>query len=264
MTNYQVISQERHAGKRWHRFKTYAHAANDMVAALVAQELPKALLSLPIGFVEQDANYLPVAILGLAPGENLFTNPDGNWGDSYIPAIYRSYPYRLADAEDGQQVLVIDEDSGLVSDGSEGEAFFDNEGLPTKPLQDIFGFLSSIESSRQFTVRACAALKKYELVKPWPITIQGVSGDQRLAGLYRVEEADLGRLSPEALHELMQSGGMAIAYCQLLSTQNLPRLGQLAQARNGVMRHGSLSGSNGELDLEFLNQGGTISFGNLF
>jgi hypothetical protein len=60
---------------------------------------------------------VPVAVQGLAPGQNLFVAPDGRWLAAYTPAAYRGYPFQLAHAENGQQVLCFDEESGLITDG---------------------------------------------------------------------------------------------------------------------------------------------------
>ena len=57
-----------------------------------------------------------------------------------------------------------------------------------------------------------------------------------------------------------------MAYCQLLSMQHLQTLGQLAQAHDQAKAQAANklpTNASGELDLEFLNSSGTISFGQL-
>ena len=85
------ISRERHGTKRWKRHNGYKFAAANAVAPLVINELPRAALALPIGFIAQGDDYMPAAVLGLAPGQNLLVAPDGRWGGSYIPAFFRGY-----------------------------------------------------------------------------------------------------------------------------------------------------------------------------
>ena len=95
---------------------------------------------------------------------------------------------------------------------------------------------------------------------------------QPLQGLFRVDEEKLNQLDGAALQELQQSGAMGVAYCQLLSMQHLLTLARLAeqqaqwrsaaaQAPAGASA-GLATTAAGELDLEFLNQGGTLHFGN--
>ena len=266
MPNLHVISRERHAALRWKRYSNYTFAAADSVVPLVAAELPKALMSLPIAFIEQGEAYVPAAVLGLQPGNNVFVTADWRWVGQYIPSAFRSYPFRLAQTEDGQQVLCVDEDSGLVSEQPAGELFFADDGQPTQAVLDVLGFLTQIERSRVATAAACAALKKHGLIRPWAITLKTENGEQQITGLFQVDEAALNLLPGDALLELRQAGALPIAYCQLLSMQHLPLLGQLIEAQTKASAQAlalSQLAPNGELDLEFFNNGGTINFSGL-
>ena len=69
MPELQVISKESHASKYWQRYTSYSFAAGDAVAQLVAQELPKAAMVMPVGFIEVDGGFMPVAVQGLQPGQ---------------------------------------------------------------------------------------------------------------------------------------------------------------------------------------------------
>ena len=266
MPKFLPVTRERHAALRWRRYSNYTFAAADTVAALVAAELPRAAMSLPIAFIEQGGAYVPVAVLGLQPGNNAFVAADWHWVGQYIPAIFRAHPFRLAQTEDGQRVLCVDEDSGLVGDWSAGEAFFGDDGEAAPALRDIVNFLTSLEQNRALTQAACAALHRHALIQPWPITIKTDDGEQQIGGLYRIDEAALNALSAEALYEIRQAGALPIAYCQLLSMQHLPLLGQLIDAQKKASDRAlalQQLAPNGELELEFFNQGGTIDFSSL-
>lgn len=255
MPNYQAVSKTSHANKRWKRYASYAFAAQDAVAPLVVQELPRALMHLPIGFIEQNEHFVPVAVLGLQPGQNLFVTPDGRWVGSYTPAAYRGYPFALANTAEGQRVLAFDEDSGLITD-TEGESFFDEAGNPTRAVKDILDFLTRVETNREPTQRICKALADHQLIQPWPITVQSSEGERKVEGLYRIDEAAMNALPAEAFEALRQAGALPVAYCQLLSMQHLQTFGKLAEA------HRKPTAPSSELNLEFLNDSGTISFGN--
>lgn len=266
MPNFQVISRERHAALHWKRYSNYAFAAADSVVPLVAAELPKAVMSLPIAFIEQGENYVPAAVLGLQPGNNVFVAPDWRWVGQYIPAAFRSYPFRLAPTPDGQQVLCLDEDSGLIIDGPAGEAIFADDGQPAQAILDVLAFLTQIEQNRVATAAACAALQKHGLIRPWTITLKTETGEQQIAGLFQIDEAALNQLPADALLEVRQAGALPLAYCQLLSMQHLPLVGQLieAQAKASAQELALAQlAPNGDLDLEFFNKGGTINFAGL-
>lgn len=260
MPNFQAISLDRHANLRWQRYSSYAFAAQEAVIPLTAAEMPKAAMALPIGFIRQEDNFLPFAVLGLQPGRNLFVAADGRWIGKYIPAAFRSHPFRLAQTEDGQQVLCIDEDSGLVTTGAEGESFFTEDGKPSQAILDILNFLSQVEQSRLATIAACAALQKHNLIRPWPVTLKTEAGEQQVAGLFQIDEAALMALPADALVEVRDAGALPPAYCQLLSMQHLPILGQLATAQ--AQAKANQPAPADELKLDFLNRGGTLSFGN--
>ena len=262
MSSIHPVTVSRHGNQRWQRYSNYAFAAQDAVCPLVAQELPRALMSLPIGFVATAEGFAPVAVLGLQAGQNLFVAPDGRWLGDYVPATYRGYPFGLANTEDGQQVLCIDEASGLLRDG-EGEPFFAEAGNPSKPLADVLDFLTQVASNRQATQRACAMLQAHGLLQPWPIKVLGEKGEQDVTGLFRIDEAALNSLPAVAFMAVRDAGALSLAYCQLLSMQHLVQLGELARAHAQAVQQKAAQSPSAELDLAFLNQSGTFSFGSL-
>lgn len=252
------------SGKRFLRPSSYTFAAKDTIAALVAQELPKAAISLPIGFVAAGEGFAPVAVLGLQPRQNLFVSFDGRWLGGYIPAIYRGYPFLLAEVEEGHQVLCINDAHGIVSE-TEGEVFFGADEQPTKAVKDILNFLNQVASNRVGTIKVMAVMQKHQLIAPWPIKLQSATQQEQIVeGLYRIDEVALNSLPAAAFEEVRQTGALPLIYCQLLSMQHLPKLGKLAQALHEAERAASLSKSqDADLDMSFLADDTTISFNNL-
>ncbi|KRB77649.1 SapC family protein [Noviherbaspirillum sp. Root189] len=228
---YIPISKTQHASKRWRRSASYHFAAGDAVIPLGAEELPKAMMAMPLGFVASEEGFTPVAVQGLASGENLFVTRDGSWASNYIPAIYRGYPFTLANTETGQQVLCIDQTSGLVVDGTQGELFFNDDGTPGQAVKGVFDMLTRVHADRESTARICAVLQKHRLIEPWLIKVQSDDGERSIEGLFRIDEVALNALPIDALEEVRKAGALPVAYCQLLSMQHLPALAQLAQAR---------------------------------
>src|SRR4051812_12043050 len=115
MVKVVPVDKERHRGKGWRRPMGYSFISNDLVVPVGGSEFPYAVLAMPIGFIEQSGHYVPVALMGLSQGKNVFVGPAGQWLGSYVPAVVRSYPFSLS-REDGQEgTLCFDEDSGLVA-----------------------------------------------------------------------------------------------------------------------------------------------------
>lgn len=260
MAQLTVISRELHADKRWKRYTSYSFAAGDAVVPLVAQELPRACMHLPIGFVKTDTGFQVVAVQGLKPGANLWVAPDGRWLGGYVPAAYRGYPFVLANTEDGRRVLCVRGDSDLVSD-AEGEPFFDETGEAAKPLRDVLSFLEQVSNNNPHTMALCALVAEHGVIQPWEIQIKADDGEQKVQGLYRIDEAALNALPPEAFDALRTGGALPLVYCQLLSMQHLQRLGQLAgQHAAAQAAQAALEPEDGDLDLEFLRDDGNIRF----
>lgn len=236
MPHYVPVTAERHAQKRWQRFSSYAFAERDAVVPLVAAEFAKAALALPIALVPrgsagEGSGFMFAAVLGLEPGASLFVAADGRWLGRYVPSALRSHPFRLIQAENDKLVLCVDEESGLVGEYGE-EAFFDETGEIATSVKQVMEFLTQIERNRAATLPVCDLLNTHGLIQPWPVKIEGDAGERTLTGLYRIDEAALNALPVQALGELRDAGGLSMAYCQLLSMQNLALLSEIARARS--------------------------------
>jgi hypothetical protein len=228
--NYQAITKGAFAPLRWKRFESYRFAAQDAVAPLVAQELAKACASLPIAFIKQNEGIIPAAVQGLQPDQNLLVAPDGRWLGPYTPALYRGYPFRLAETEQAQLVLCVDTDSGLVGEHYD-QPFFGDAGEPASAINEVLSFLQQVHHNHQLTRRLCAALDAEGLIVPWPVKVKGKDGtEQTIEGLYRIDEAKFNALDADALYRIHQAGALPVVYCQLISMQHIQLLGQLAQA----------------------------------
>lgn len=261
MSKFIVVSRRQHAALRWQRYTHYRFAAQDAVMSIVAREMPRAALSLPIAFVKSGEAFVPVVVQGFEPGQNLLVGADGRWQGAYTPAAYRGYPFQLARGEDGQNVLCLDEESGLITAGPEGERFFAEDGTPAPAVKEVFDFLATVQSNREVTTQVCAALQAHGLIKPWPLTIEVPDGRRKVDGLYMIDEAALQALPAEALVALRNLGALPMIYCQLLSMQNLEKLGELARGR---LPQASVPAPAPEVSLDFFNKGGTIDFGKIF
>lgn len=284
MTAIQMITRQRHQSRRWSRPPHFGFAAQQALAPLAANEIGVACLSLPIALVAMGDEWVLAAILGLPPADNLSVTQDGRWLGPYIPASIRLYPFSMGKTADDQSVLCMDEGSQLITDGPQGERFFEDDGRPTETITQVLQTLSAWESSRKAAAAAVAALQRHGLIQPWSFSVATPAGERTLGGLARIDEGALGKLSAQALHDLMQHGALALAYCQLLS---LPHFQALARAANRpkpmapttqALPESEATGSPvtapmpsaippdllnaaGDLNLDFLSKAGTLRFG---
>lgn len=261
MPNFVPVTPRDIGTRRWRRAPNLRHAQQREAVALGVDELPKAVLHLPVALVRQKQGWLPAAVLALHKAQNAFVSPGGDWLAGHLPAAFTVYPFALAQSAGEGLQLCFDADSGLFTQGAEGEAFFDDAGRPTRVVREQYELLLRLESGRKRAAAACAALDRHGLIRPWSITVRTDVGEAPVVGLHRVDEAALNKLPAEALLELRNAGALVLAYSQLLSMQHLQTLGRLANAQ-GQAKHDAATRTivkDGELDMEFLNQGGTLS-----
>jgi hypothetical protein len=224
------------------------------VIPLVGAELASAALALPIAFIPQENRYIPAAVVALERDQNLIVAEDGRWLARYVPAELRTYPFTMQPTDDGRRVLCVDEDSNCLTDSPDATPLFTEEGAPSERLSQVLQFLSSVERNRVATEIACAALQTHGVIGVWPISIRADTGERKIEGLFRCDEAALNALADDAFLEIRRTGGLAVIYPQMISMQHLPLLADLAAAR----AHRAPPVQFGQdLDLSWMN-GGTI------
>lgn len=255
MPELVAVSRERHQRLTWQRPTGYQFAAQDAVAFVTSQEVPRAMASMALAFVEIGGTYAPVVVQGLRPGQNRFVGRDGRWLGDYLPAPYRAHPFGLARNADNMEVLCIDEAAGRVGESDTGEAFFAGDGSPAQAVAEAFKVLTELERDRARTLKACELLYRHGLLEPWQLQAQ--DGDEILEtkGLFRIAEAKLYSLEPAALVDIRDGGALMLAYAQLFSMQQIHKLGKLgatASANPGTQQAPALSEDNGIISFENL------------
>ena len=231
MTKIVPVTPELHGAKRWRRISNYNFAVGDPLVPVVGAELSRLVPTMPLAFVERAGAYELMAVLSFAPGRNLFVGPDGRWLGGYIPAFFRSYPFRLL-AREGTDVsvLCVDEDSKLIVGGeSAGEDFFDADGKSSAAVKPILDMLSEVERSRKATQLAVLALAEAGVIQPWPIKLKTAQAEQAIGGLHRIDEAALNALGDEAFLKLRKASALTLADGQILSMGQLGIFEQLAR-----------------------------------
>lgn len=231
MANIKPVTFENYGNKRWKRFSSYSFAAETTIVPLMLSEVRSASAVFPIAFVKRQTNCLPVAITGFDERSNVFVSADGNWLGTYIPAAFRAWPFSISYAESGEKLLCIDEDSGLINDGPEGEPFFNADQTPSEALQGVINFLARFTQDRDPSLAACTALEAAGVLEPWTATVRTSAREWRLDGFLRVNEKALNELRTQVLYSLHKAGALALAYAQLHAMANLPVVARLAEQR---------------------------------
>ncbi|WP_290650316.1 SapC family protein [Aquisalimonas sp.] len=230
--NVVALSSKDHAGKRLRPHQGYEFARGETVMPVSAAELPQLVARLPIGFLDSGRNGLrPMALLGIDTRTNLLVAPDGRWLQDYVPAAIRRYPFILMRRSgDGDMGVAVDMDSELLAD-TDGERLFTDDGEASEHFSRIVDLLRQFEGGMRATARACRRLSEAGLLADWSPTVEVAGKHWRLNGMQRVDEQALNGLDNDAFVALRDDNAVALAYAQLLSMAQLPRLVRLAQAR---------------------------------
>jgi hypothetical protein len=231
MVKIVPVDRERHARKGWRRPQGYDFAASDVLAPLGGSEFAQAVLAMPIGFVEKSSHYVPVALLGLTKGTNLFIGPGSQWLGGYVPSLLRTYPFSLVRQEESDEtILCVDEDSGLIVDEGEEnvEKFFEADGSPSAISYTLKNVLRRIERDQIETDLAVSALAEAGVIKPWPLTAAAGNQQVRVNGLHQIDELALNALSDATFIKLRKASSLVIAHGQLLSVGQVSVLSQLS------------------------------------
>jgi len=204
---------------------------------LTVGEFPLAAVTGPIIFVGDDK--LPIAVMGLNAGDNMFLRDDGLFEPGiYIPAYIRRYPFVFANDDNAKQmVLCIDRGAEFVVDKDFDQAFFDADGQPSQYTKNCIEFCNNFEIERQRTQSFVQLLKDLDLFESkvanfTPANADGTPGEpQKIAEYFGVSEEKLNALPADKLVEIRDNGALAQIYAHLVSLVGWDRLVALALAR---------------------------------
>ncbi|WP_324750757.1 SapC family protein [Sphingomonas sp. LY54] len=174
----------------------------------------------PIVFSTGD-NPVPLALMGLNEGTNVFVDAEGKLlSETYIPAYIRRYPFMLArlrpDAE--ELSLCFDPSSGLVGEFEDGNALFDGE-TPSEVTNQVLKFCEEFEMSAQRTNAFMKELKESELLIDGEVSIQPSDSQQPFVyrGFQMVDEQKLRDAHGDKLRKMNQNGMLPLLFAHLFS-----------------------------------------------
>jgi hypothetical protein len=183
-----------------------------------------ALLSrqFPIIFASGD-NPVPLALMGLSEGSNLFLDENGKPHDDYlyIPAYIRRFPFLLAKLQpDSEELsLCFDPTVGAIGDFEEGDPLFTEDGEPSEATKAILQFCEQFEAAGQRTGAFIEELQKSGLLMEGEVSIELPGAPQPFIyrGFQMVDEEKLRELPGDQLRKFNKSGLLPLVYTHLLS-----------------------------------------------
>lgn len=205
---------------------------------LTVDEMVQAQRHFPIVFSAGE-NPVPLALMGMNEGVNVFVNADGKVEEPiYIPAYIRRYPFILAklrqDSDDLS--LCFDPTADTVGDFKDGEALF-TAGKPSDATQRVLQFCEQFEQAGQRTRVFMDELKKHNLLMDGEVAItQTDQGDKPFIyrGFQMIDQEKLRELRGDQLRTWNQNGMLPILFAQIFSLE-LMRVIFAKQAQRGLV-----------------------------
>ena len=238
MPNIQAVTLQRHEGKCLLPLSSWEFAVNQHLVGLLPSEFVPAAQFFPIVFAKQaDGEITVCALLGLEPGKNVFVDVEKGWKTGYIPAVFRRYPFMLAQQkeqdskEETRFMLCVDEESGLIGD-SGGTPFFDEEGKLSEPLKKMLTFCGECQKQVSYSKQFCALLEEMELLQPLKIEVKKDDGVMNVGGVLHVDEKKMEALDDESFLKVRHSRFLPLIYAHLLSLHHLGTLREHYHAKN--------------------------------
>jgi hypothetical protein len=212
------------------RIKTnniYEHAKNQNLISIQIHEFIACGTNYPIVLVKSNetGEFIPTAMLGLQPGENLFYN-DSGWNAGYIPSTIRLHPFSAHKNSNDEIVLCIDVNSKSIDQGA-GNPLFNEAGEETPYLNQIIDKLSDHMAQNLTTKEFIKYLVEKQLISPYSLTIQDKNipqGSYVLKGFYIVDQKKLQALSDSDFLELRNKHYLPFIYTHLFSLNIIEKM----------------------------------------
>lgn len=218
------LQSNEHANYKTRPADTAAYIAGQHAFPLTVDEFIFAQRSFPIVFSAGD-NPVPLALMGLNEGVNVFVDDDGKAiNPFYVPAYIRRYPFMLARLRpDAQEMsLCFDPTSTLIGEFDEGLPLFE-DGKPTENLNGIMKFCEDFEIAAQRTSQFVAELKALDLLIPGEVSIQPSNAEQPYlySGFQMVSEEKLREMNGDQLRKINQNGVLTLAMAHIFSLSQM-------------------------------------------
>jgi hypothetical protein len=216
----EPLSSNQHANFKSRSAQKAPFLAQTHAVPLTIDEFVASQRFFPIVFSSGE-NPVPLALMGLNEGVNVFVEEDGALrGEIYVPAYIRRYPFMLArlrpDAE--ELSLCFDPTSELVGAFDEGNVLFE-DGKPSETTNSILKFCEEFEMAAQRTASFVGELKAMDLLMEGEVSIQPVGSEQPFVyrGFQMVNEEKLRELRGDELRKMNQNGMLPLVMAHLFS-----------------------------------------------
>ncbi len=217
----EALNATQHGSMRIRRLDKAEVMASSHAIPATVDEFPLLQRFYPIVFSVGD-NPVPLALMGLNEGVNVFLDENGRTRDPniYIPAYMRRYPFLLARLrpDSDELSLCFDPTSGAVGNFDDGEPLFDGD-QPSEATKAVLQFCEQFETAGHRTAAFMQELNRYDLLMDGEVAIQPEGMEQPFVyrGFRMVDEEKFRELRGDELRKMNQNGMLALIFAHLFS-----------------------------------------------
>jgi hypothetical protein len=157
--------------------------------------------------------------LGFEDKENLFWQ-NNSWDSIYTPLNIMRQPFFIGN-DKGTGVICLNRESPCLNT-EKGEAIFDGDGTDSSYLQKIKIMLAELLQGETQTTTFIQSLLELKLIMPMALDITFANQqEQRVEGLYTIDEDQLATLNGEQLLQLQQQDYLKPIYTMIVSLSHI-------------------------------------------
>lgn len=218
------LERERHKHLRLKPLGDYRYASHLHSSVVAGPEFFSASGDFPVMFVKGAKDkFVALAVLSLKKsGHDL----GDDWKGVYVPAYVRRYPFVM---DSGSSVLYFDKQCTALQEG-EGEPLFEEDGSPSKLLNEILVFNKQVDELYKKTADYLEALVAKDLLEPFNGKIRINNEDVLLNSFFVVNEKKFHEtLEGDELADWFKKGWIGWTYAHLNSIHSMTKVAQRLQ-----------------------------------
>lgn len=222
--NLKPLHLKDHADLALKQGAGFAFAAEATAVPLVVGEFMAAARDYPIIFSGTE-NPVPLVMLGLRKGTNLYVDKDGVWQQgAYVPAYVRRYPFYLVEAQEGRRrILFVDEDSDHLSHNGGAPLVADSK--PSETAQNVLKFCEAYAEDQRNTREFCEAVVALDLLDKRDLAVSLPGGKKLvLKDILVIDPRKFEALPDKVFLEWRDRKWLFAVYCHFISGANWQRL----------------------------------------
>ena len=226
-----------HGTLRLDRNAGFRFAAETQFVPLGLSEIEAAANDYPVLFTT-GAEPIPVALLGLQHGSNLFLQADGEWQrDCYVPACVRAFPFVFMKGTTSDDLFLGMEPNADCLRSDSGDPLFE-DGKPSTALNDAIAFGAAYRQDLIAAALFAHVLDAAGVLDQQDANITFVSGVTASIRAFKMLNRErLQKVNDETFLDWRRSNWIPPLYAHLLSVGRWRRLMDLAASKRPGTSH---------------------------